>query len=117
MRALVVAGLALAVSGCAGFNYVMENYNGTPTQHFTSSAGVPYRIFDKPAESRLMITPSLVASGAYGTAKGLTLGVVTPPTDQYRAAALEFLSSTGRNCVATSVEIVYDPQTEIRYQC
>lgn len=118
MKSVVVAACAL-LSGCAGANYAMEHYSGVPIQQFKASNGATYRIFDKPTESRLMITSSIGDALGGGAVQGMTLGAVRPSSAAvlFRDAAEEYLKSTGRTCTTRDTTLVIDPQYEVRYEC
>lgn len=138
----IIAAGAIALTGCQGMKYAMDNYRDTKVQSylFVPNDGKPrysetaidsmghtrqvdramtYRIFDKPDENRLMITPSLGASAGMGFAKGLTFGAVSagPSPAAMREAAGGFLASTGRTCTADQIDLVAEPQYEVRYTC
>ena len=57
-----------------------------------------FRIFDKPAENRLMITPSLGDAVGIGAVRGLTLMDSDSPIVVYKDAAVDWLRTTGRTC-------------------
>ncbi len=118
-RATIAVTVCAALSGCAGMNYVLDNYKGVEVQSFKSNTGKTFRIFDKPGENRLMITPSIGDSAGSGFVKGATLGTVNPGASAvvYRDAAEEFLRSTGRSCRAQDTTLIIDPQYEVRYIC
>lgn len=118
MKQAVLVG-AIALSGCAGANYAMTHYSNVPVHSFTSSNGATFRIFDKPTENRMMITPSLAASMGGGAVKGITFGMANPSSSEvvFRDAAEQYIRSTGRVCRATDIAKVIDPQFEIRYTC
>lgn len=115
MPALV---LVLALSGCAGMNYAMENYTGVPVTPF-KYGGDTYRVFDKPNEDRLMITPSAGKAASVGAVKGITLGLSGPMTVEadYRKVTQAYLDSTGRKCTILKGSLVVQPQWEFDYQC
>lgn len=120
MKKLAVVAMCAALSGCAGAQYAMDNYGKVKPVAFRSpSSGGGYRIFDKPEENRLMITPTIGASLGGGALKGATFGAVNVLNSEaaYRQAAEEFTKSTGRTCRAESVSLVIDPQYEVRYSC
>lgn len=119
MRVGAIIALGAALSGCTGLNYVVTNYGNVHTQYFTASNGALYRIFDKPGEARMMITPSLTKSAIHGVAKDATFGLVRPMSavGSFRQAAAEFLQSEGRACTIDSVKIIFDPQAEVKYRC
>lgn len=78
-----------------------------------------YRIYDKPGENRLMITPSIGKSMAGGAKAGITLGAYQQPSplQQMEAAALTFLQGTGRTCAIQTREEIFPPQWEFTYRC
>lgn len=116
--ALALAGVVLA--GCGGMHYAIENYSGTEVQAYRHrTSGVWYRVFDKPAEGRMMITANLGAAAGQGFVKGLTLGLASAETPGviYRDVALEFLAVQGRACESREVTLIVEPQYEVRYEC
>lgn len=109
---------AALLFGCAGVTYAIDNYSGVKVISYTSPAqSTSYRIFDKPGENRLMITSSLANAMGQGALKGLTLMNTTPPEILFEQAAIEFLASTGRTCIAKRTFLVVDPQFEVQYEC
>lgn len=108
---------AMALASCAGLNAALD-YTGTPAVPFADSRDT-WRIFDKPADGKLMITPSLVKSGQQGAATAATLGIVSGflPEPIYRETAQHFLASTGRECTVLEGERLIIPQWEFRYRC
>jgi hypothetical protein len=119
LRAMAAMSSTILLVGCAGMQYAMDNYTGVPVQQFTASSGAHYRIFDKPKENRLMITPSLAAAAGGGAVQGLTFGAVNPASAAvvFRDAAQEYLATTGRTCETKDTTLVVNPQYEVRYQC
>lgn len=107
------------ISGCSGASYAIQHYASVPVKSFASSSGSSYRIYDKPSENRLMITPSIGASMSGGAVKGVTWGIVNPLTGTalYRSTAEEFLRSRGRDCTVKKIELIIEPQYEARYEC
>jgi len=99
-------------------NYTMESYGSVPIVDFPKGHDT-YRIFDKPAEGRMMITPSLGTAAAGGFLKGATLGISGPVSNGavYREVALEFLAKSGRTCQVNEGYLLMDPQWEFRYVC
>ncbi|UPT53393.1 hypothetical protein [Synechococcus phage Ssp-JY39] len=119
MRVVAAIAACALMSGCAGANYAMEHYSGVPIQQFKASSGATYRIFDKPAENRLMITSSIGDALGSGAVQGMTLGAVRPTSAAvvFRDAAEEYLASTGRKCTTRDTTLVIDSQYEVRYEC
>ena len=116
-RVLLIA--ALLLSGCAGAKYAMDNYSKVKPLAFTSQTGKGFRVYDKPSESRMMITPTIGSAMGGGAVNGATFGAVNPAASEviYRDAAEEYLASTGRTCRALDISLILDPQYEVRYQC
>ncbi len=117
---LGAAALVLLLTGCAGAQYAMQNYSGIdPISWASPTTHKAYRIFDKPAESRLMITLSLGGAAVQGAGAGFTWGLADTRTPEvvYQDAAIEWLATTGRKCTATNASLILEPQYEIRYAC
>lgn len=122
-RVMVVVGAAMIaapLAGCgAGVNYILDEYRGTEMKSFEMPGEDTYRIFDKPHQNKLMITPSLGSAAGTGFTRGLTLGAVDPeaPKPVYERAALGYLESTGRRCRALETYLLVKPQWEVKYDC
>ncbi|TPL39245.1 hypothetical protein [Mesorhizobium sp. B2-4-8] len=115
---LLLIFAAVGLSGCAGMQYAMDNYTNVKVVSFTSpSQKTGYRIFDKPAENRLMITSSIGNAMGQGALKGLTLMDTTPPEILFEQAAVEYPASTGRTCVSKKAFLIVQPQFEVQYDC
>jgi hypothetical protein len=99
-------------------NYAMENYTDVPITQFKYRDDT-YRVFDKPHENRLMITPSIGAAAGAGAVKGLTLGLSGPMTveSEFREVAQAYLDHNGRHCLISKGSLVVQPQWEFRYKC
>ena len=137
MRIFTVMLAASVVAGCQSVDYAMENYNKiepvqfvilpetgprfapNPTTGTTQDRAKTYRIFDKPAESRLLITASTNDAVATGFASGMFYGAVRmdSPAVVYRDAAERWLVSLGRPCKANDVSEVMQTMYEVRYTC
>ena len=116
----LIAAIALigALAGCAGVDYVLDNYSGIKPINYQSAAlGKGFRIFDKPAENKLMITPTIGQALGEGMAKGLVGSGVGAPEIVFENGALEWLASTGRSCVATRTYLLIETQWEVLYNC
>ena len=100
------------LAGCSGMGYAIENYSGTKPVQFVE-AGKTFRIFDKPAAGRLMITPSLGAAFA----QGATFGAASSAEMTYQIASQAYLDSTGRKCEVGDMKLVVQPQWETFYTC
>jgi len=129
-RPVLWISLVALLSGCQGMKYALDNYTGVDVQHFTlapdASPGSPnnqraetFRIFDKPQESRLMITPSVAASAGMAAVSGLTLGGASRAGSpaRMREAVTAYLASTDRVCTIDALDLVVEPQYEARYRC
>jgi hypothetical protein len=119
MRNLGIVALCTALGGCASINYIMQEYQGVPVAEVTMPDDT-YRIFDKPAANKLMVTSSLASAAGQGFVRGLTLG--TAPTDGpkplFEAAALQFLDESGRHgCRVVDAYLLARPQWEVKYDC
>lgn len=115
---LLAAALVL-LEGCSGYEYAMKTYGDTDPVNFTSQGKV-WRVFDKPNDGIMMITPSLSDTAEASIAEGLTLGAIgnqTAPVPHFRKAASDYLKATGRTCTVTSTREVVDPQWEFTYDC
>lgn len=117
-KILSIFALALLLAGCAGMEYAMEHYGSVPVKEFTDKADT-WRIFDKPKEGRLMITPSVGAAMAGGVETGLTLGMRRGGAKKaaFQKAALAYLKSTDRQCTIQKSYLVVNPQWEFKYSC
>jgi hypothetical protein len=94
-------------------------YGGVPVQE-VEAGGHPWRIFDKPAEGRLMITPSIGRSMGEGALSGLTLGAADTeiPKPDYQAAVAVWLKTRhGGVCTITDGYKLIRPQWEFTYRC
>jgi hypothetical protein len=123
LRRAIVIACALTVGGCgAGVQYAMNEYSGVGVKSFDVEGEDTYRVFDKPAANRLMITPSLGKAMGAGFAQGATFGGIDAmdtigPKPTFEKAALGYLASTGRSCRIIDGYIVVKPQWEFKYDC
>lgn len=117
IKALVVAA-SLGLSGCAGIDYAVDEYSGVPLVMFEHDDHT-FRVFDKVASNKLMITPTLGNAAGVGFVRGLTLGLVDNdiPEPVFHEGASAYLLSTGRACAVSNGVLVIRPQWEFRYQC
>lgn len=112
-RAFAAAMCLLTLAACGeGVQYAVDTYRDVPLAEFTDTVD-RWRIFDRPDLSRMMVTPSIAAAAV----QGATLNATAPTEAAALAAAQGFLSSTSRNCQATSVTIVAMTLYEATYTC
>lgn len=118
MRILGIVALCVALGGCASTNYIMEEYHGITVVEVKMPDDT-YRIFDKPAQSKLMATSSLGSAFGQGLVAGVTAGTAGgPPKPLYEAAALQFLAENGRpGCRVVDAYLLARPQWEVKYDC
>lgn len=113
-------GILVILAGCSGLSYAMQNYSDTKPERF-AYANEDWRIFHKPNENRLMITPSFKTAMAAGAKTGATFGLAgsqTDPENRFRTAALVFVKSkVDDSCKITKGSLVIDPQYEYFYEC
>lgn len=117
MKNILALIACLAITSCGNLNYVRHEYSGVKVvKHQAPEMTV--RIFDKPTDGKLMITPTLGKSAAMGAAAGSTLGIWTPGLDPFpmQQAAQHYLDSTGRKCTITSGRLLLRPQWEFLYR-
>jgi hypothetical protein len=105
------------LSGCAGISSALE-YTDVDVQR-AESADYNWRIFDKPTEGRMMITPTFGVAATTGFLSGLTLGAADTdlPKSQYQAGVEAWLEKTGRKCAVTDGYKLIRPQWEFKYTC
>jgi hypothetical protein len=108
---------SLWLYGCAGFKEAAETadqYAGTPVMHYTNANGA-WRVYDKTAESRLKIAPSLAQSFSAAFGKTVTFGDL--PKAEYEDAAEGWLASSGRRCTIRDGTLLVHPDWEFKYSC
>ncbi len=107
MNRLTIAALAVAISlsACGTTDYI-----GTKPVAFAHE-GRNFRVYDMPAENRLMITPSIAESSTYYLRKSSWLG----PELLFADAAQAFIAPRG--CQVTGAKLLVSPQFEIAYSC
>lgn len=93
-------------------SYAMKHYNEVDPEAI-SYEGQSFRVFDKPTEGRLMITPTVGNSAL----QGLTFGGAAKAQNTYKQAAVAYLGATGRKCEVTEMMLIVQPQWETFYKC
>lgn len=118
MTRVIICALLLPLAGCAGVSHAMQ-YAGTTIVRVETDDDV-YRIYDKPDEGRLMITPSIGRAAADGFVRGGTIGIVdsSSPKPFFRNAVEKHFARTGRTqCKITDGYVILHPQWEFTYTC
>jgi hypothetical protein len=115
---MAVGLLAALLSGCATADSPVDHYRGVQPMPI-EYGGDTWRIFDKPPEDRLMVTPSVAKTAGMALANGLTLGTLaedlTKP--EYQSAVEAWLARTGRTCRVTDGYVIARLRWEFRYAC
>jgi hypothetical protein len=114
----VIVLIALfTLGGCAGMDAALK-YTDTKVQTFPNG-GDSWRIFDKPAEGRLMITPSIGESMKAGLISGATFGAADTdiPKPVYQRVVEAWFVHTRRRCTMTDGYKLIRPQWEFKYSC
>ncbi|MBT5913480.1 MAG: hypothetical protein HOH59_11795 [Rhodospirillaceae bacterium] len=118
-KVFLVLSISLLI-GCSGLSYVIDNYSGIQPEKF-SYAGEDWRIFHKPNEKRLMITPSMGTAMAGGFKQGATLflaGRQSDPENRFRTASMIYVQTkVSESCEITTGKLLIDPQYEYYYEC
>jgi len=122
MNWLAAFGAAVTLCCCASANYVMNEYSGVEVTRFEVPDKDTYRVFDKPSQNKLMITPSLDRAAGAGFVSGLTFGAVSAQDNlgrkpEFEQVTLAYLTSTGRSCRIVDGYIVIQGQWEFKYDC
>lgn len=118
-RKFLVLASVFTLSACSGAGYAIENYSGVDVQRIQVN-GESWRIFDKPNENRLMITPSLGRAASVGAVQGATFGISDGGKDtmaEFEAAADAYVQSRKSKCRVTKGALVINPQYEFFYEC
>jgi hypothetical protein len=118
LRAMViVATMGLVLSGCAGLD-AAEEYSDVDHVSYAVD-GSTWWIWDKPRESRVMVSPNPGRSMGQGFWSGLTLGAADTeiPKPQYQRVVEAWLARTGRRCAILDGYKLIKPQWEFKYRC
>lgn len=118
MRAIFISFFLLGVAGCANLDYINDQY-GTVPMVIYEHGDHPYRVFDRPAESRALISASLGAAMGNGFIRGATFGILNNNTSEplMRDALSSFLTNTGRACKIHPGHLIAEPEWEFWYEC
>jgi hypothetical protein len=114
---ILAAALPLAFASCGNLKYIVKEYHGVKVvTHAAPQATV--RIFDKPAQQKMMVTPTIGKAMGMGAASGATFGLWTLGSDPFplQGAAQNYLDVTGRrNLRITQGRLLVKPQWEFEY--
>lgn len=119
VRMVAALVCAASVAGCGGASYVLDEYAGVTPVMFAQPDDT-YRVYDKPAQNKMMVTPSIGAAALQGAGQGLSMmsADFTSPKPVFERVTLAYLASTGRdNCRIIDGYIVLKPQWEFKYDC
>ncbi len=117
MKTVLTLAIGISLTGCAGINEAMTKYSDTDPVSYNIS-GQTWRIFDQPANGRMMITPGFGESTSTGFKQGLTYGLAGNPYKEaatFQPAATAYLAQ--RNCKITGGHLVLAYQYEFEYDC
>lgn len=77
-----------------------------------------YRVFDKPDANKMLVSSSIASATAQSFRSNIMLKDDTPPKTSFEAAAIAYLSNSGRNgCRVTDSYLLIAPQYEVKYDC
>jgi hypothetical protein len=107
----------LLLCGCAGTDAVAPYEAVTPVRFDVHDQ--VWRIFDRPAEGRMLVTPTIGDTIDETLLGGLTIGMADTesPRADYQAAAEAWLKHSGRRCKITDGKEVDSPRWEFTYKC
>lgn len=120
MKRTAIIAVASILAGCVS-PQALSRASSYPSK-FTQVA-MPddtYRVFEHETDKTIMTTPSISKAFGPGVVQGATLGLVEhkEPTDAHRAAARQYLDTTGRpTCEIVSGYLLAGPQYEFMYRC
>lgn len=120
MKKTAFIAISVILTGCVSPSAINRAMSYPSTSTSVQMPDDTYRVFEHKTESALMTTPSLGKAMGPGVVSGATLGLAGPatPIDGHRAAARQYLDTTGRaNCEIVSGYVLADPQYEFMYRC
>lgn len=74
MKPIIPLLACLLFASCGSMKYVMDEYTGVKIVKYEAPE-MTVRIFDKPEQGKLMITPTIGKAAALGAGQGVTFGV------------------------------------------
>lgn len=108
----------LALAACSdGHRYVMDEYSNMPIFRVPVDGAV-WRVFDKPGQGKLMITPDFDVAVAEGFKRGAMFGLGKKrfrEAGDFRPGAEAYLRPKG--CSITGGRLLIDGQYEFTYTC
>jgi hypothetical protein len=110
--------MAAALGGCSSFSYLGETYGAMQAQIVTTKADT-WRVFDRTAESKILVQrnpDNAAAQGVVGSL-GLKAANAAMPQPEYQEAAEAFLAQSGRTCRIKDGYLVVAPSWEFSYEC
>ena len=119
MRALLLVAVSALLTGCGtAANYTRSEYEGIAIEEVAMPEDT-YRVFDKPAANKMMVTTSIGTAMGQGFAHGLTYGAATgTPKPLFEAAAIRYLEEHGRSgCRIIDAYMLVQTQWEVKYDC
>lgn len=120
MKKTALISIAAILAGCVSTTALNRAMSYPSTSTAVKMPDDNYRVFEHKTDSTLMTTPSLGKAMGPGIVRGATLGMAGPatPIDGHRAAARQYLDTTGRaNCEIVSGYVLADPQYEFMFKC
>lgn len=117
MRVIIVA--ALMLGGCAGSNYLVENYSGPALASYHFDYG-RFNVWRHTAKNAFATQVFVGDAAAGGFIKGLTFGAATPfppPVIHTQAADAIVAALVGRKCKVTRSNAVHETTIEHEYAC
>jgi hypothetical protein len=118
MRGRAIAVVTVMLSGCAGVNYVAENY-GTMQPTIVETANNSYRVYDKPERGKVLVqrNPTGAVAQSFVGGRLLDRTIAADPKPYYQRAAEQHLRQTGRSCQIRDGYLVVEPSWEFAYDC
>lgn len=116
--AIAILILSAGLTGCAGMNYLAENY-GTMKPTVVASAGDEWWVYDKPGQNKILVQRNPASGAAQGFIGGLTFNpnVAAAPKPYYQQAAETHLRQAGRRCRIKDGYLIIEPSWEFTYEC
>ncbi|TLD68296.1 hypothetical protein FEM03_23555 [Phragmitibacter flavus] len=116
-KLLLILLACLPLTSCGGFKYAVQNYRGVKVQKH-HGPDFEIRVFDKPEENRMMVTPTVGRAAKEGYISGATLGLASIENTKagYQKQAQDFLDHNERKMEIYKGDLVVKPQWEFWYR-